>query len=128
MTEEDAHKYDLLIFCDVYDVDRVIKINSTLRENRVETGVIFTGQLGFYGYLYSDFGQEFKMLNTGKQLPVLLIENITSENEGKVTLNKQFKHDFQHGDFIRIDNVEGMKEVNGDARPVKIIDDYSFQI
>lgn len=73
MTEEDAHKYDLLIFCDVYDVDRVIKINSTLRENRVETGVIFTGQLGFYGYLYSDFGQEFKMLNTGKQLPVLLI-------------------------------------------------------
>lgn len=49
------------------------------------------------------------MLNTGKQLPVLLIDNISSETEGKVTLNKQFKHDFHHGDFIRIDNVEGMK-------------------
>ena len=45
-----------------------------------------------------------------------------------MSINKQFKHDFAHGDFVRIDNVEGMKEVNGDARPVKIVDDYSFTI
>ena len=78
MTEEEAYKYDLLIFCDVYDVDRVIKINSNLRENRVETGVILAGQMGFYCYMYSDFGQEFKMLNTGKQLPVLLVEDVSN--------------------------------------------------
>ncbi len=45
-----------------------------------------------------------------------------------MTVNNQFKHNFKHGDFIRIDSVEGMKEVNGDARPVKIIDDYTFSI
>jgi hypothetical protein len=28
---EDAHKFDLLIFCDVYDIDRVIRIDTLLR-------------------------------------------------------------------------------------------------
>jgi ubiquitin-activating enzyme E1 len=84
--------------------------------------------MGFYGYMFTDFGEAFKMMNTGKHLPVLLIDSITNEEEGRVTVNKEFKHDFKHGDFIRIDGVEGMKEVNGDARPVKIVDDYTFII
>lgn len=84
--------------------------------------MIFAGQMGFYGYMFTDFGEGFKMMNTGKHLPVLLIEEITNEEEGRVTVNREFKHGFRHGDFIRIDGVEGMKEVNGDARPVKILD------
>jgi ubiquitin-activating enzyme E1 len=90
--------------------------------------VIFAGQMGFYGYMFTDFGEAFKMMNTGKHLPVLLIDSITNEEEGRVIVNKEFKHDFKHGDFIRIDGVEGMKEVNGDARPVKIVDNYTFII
>jgi hypothetical protein len=86
---EDAHKFDMLIFCDIYDIDRVIRIDTLLRESGMqECGVIFAGQMGFYGYMFTDFGDAFKMMNTGKHLPVLLIDNITNEEEGRVTVNK----------------------------------------
>jgi ubiquitin-activating enzyme E1 len=52
-----------------------------------------------------------------------LIENITKSNPGIVSLNKAKEHNFSTGDFISLNEVEGMKEVNGpESRPVKVID------
>lgn len=37
-------------------------------------------------------------------------------------------HGYQTGDFVSINGVVGMKYVNGDARPVRVIDAHSFLI
>jgi hypothetical protein len=40
-----------------------------------------------------------------------------------VSINKEKRHNLKHGDFVRIYDVEGMVEVNGnDTRPIKVID------
>lgn len=54
-----------------------------------------------------------------------MIDNISKSNPGIVTINKDKKHGYVTGDFIRIYDAEGMTEVNGaDTRPIKVIDDY----
>ena len=37
-------------------------------------------------------------------------------------------HDYKTGDFVTINYVEGMKYVNGDARPIRVVDSNTFSI
>ena len=80
--------------------------------------------------MVSDFGKQFKVYDKdgGESCPYL-IENISKGQQGVVSINKEKRHNLKHGDFVRIYDVEGMVEVNGnDTRPVKVIDSYSFTI
>ena len=46
-----------------------------------------------------------------------------------MSIHKDKKHNYKHGDFVIISEVEGMVEINGnDTRPIKVIDDYCFSV
>ena len=121
ITEEDCLKYDLIIFCDIYDIGRIISIDKFVRSQKnSKTVVMYAIQLGFFGLFVTDFGQEWEMFNSGVEFPKINIKNITSEERGKVTTSHP--HMYKTGDFVVIKYVEGMKNVNNDARPVTVID------
>ena len=66
ITEEDCLKYDVLIFCDIYDIGRVISIDKFVRaQKNSKTVVMYTIQLGFFGLFVTDFGEEWEMFNSG---------------------------------------------------------------
>lgn len=127
ITEEDCLKYDVVIFCDIYDIGRVMSIDKFIRSQKnSKTVVMFAVQLGFFGLFVTDFGDEWEMFNSGIEFPKISISNITNEEKGRVTTYSP--HGFKTGDFVVIKYVEGMKYVNHDARPVTVVSDNSFFI
>lgn len=64
--EEDCLKYDVVIFCDVYDIGRVMSIDKFIRSQKnAKTVVMYALQLGFFGLFATDFGEEWEMFNSG---------------------------------------------------------------
>jgi hypothetical protein len=66
------------------------------------------------------------MFHSGEELPRIPIKCITGAERGRVTT--EYPHGYQTGDFVLINYVEGMKYVNGDARPVTVLDATEFEI
>ena len=57
ITEEDCLKYDVIIFCDIYDIGRIISIDKFVRSQKnSKTVVMYAIQLGFFGLFVTDFG------------------------------------------------------------------------
>lgn len=81
-------KYDVVIFCDVYDIGRIMAIDKFIRSQKnSKTVVMFALQLGFFGLFATDFGEEWEMFNSGVEFPKIRITGITNEERGKVTTN-----------------------------------------
>jgi hypothetical protein len=80
--------------------------------------------MGYFGLFLSDFGEEWEMYHSGQEPPHIPIKNISNDQIGIVTT--EIPHNYQTGDFISINYVEGMKYVNGDARPIRVLDECSF--
>ena len=59
INEEECLKYDIIIFCDIYDLGRVIAIDKAIRHAKQKTVVMFACQFGFSGILITDFGEEW---------------------------------------------------------------------
>lgn len=115
----------------MYDFNMICEINEICR-SRVQkpVGFIYAASLGLYNIEFADFGKDFKVYDRdGEEIYPYLIDNISKSDPGFVTIHKDKPHNFQTGDFVCINQVEGMKEVNGpEARPIKKIDEFSFTI
>ncbi len=112
------------MFCDVYDLGRIISIDKAIRQQKQKTVVMFASQFGYSGIMVTDFGEEWDMFHSGQELPRIPIKAISNAEKGRVTT--EYPHNYQTGDFVAINYVEGMKYVNGDARPVTVIDSNNF--
>lgn len=120
-------KYDVIIFCDIYDIGRIMSIDKFVRSQKnSKTVVMYAIQLGYFGLFVTDFGDEWEMFNSGIEFPKINVKTITNDERGKVTTLSP--HQYRTGDFVVIKYVEGMKYVNNDARPVTVVDDYNFLI
>ena len=129
LTDEYIKQYDQMIATDILDKEQLENWNNICRQNKV--AFIASGCIGFFGWLFVDLN-EIKVVDRmfHNEISHFYIEKITNDNPGKVTLiNKLKPHYFQDGDFVTIDEVEGMNEVNGlEPRPIKVLDNYSFTI
>lgn len=57
ITQENCLKYDVVIFCDIWDLGRVICIDKFIRsQKQAKTVVLYGAQMGFYGLVINDFG------------------------------------------------------------------------
>ena len=97
---------DLFMFTN----DKLNDISQTCRSNK--TALINTSQNGLFGRVFNDFGEEFCVLDKdGEELQEVMIKDI-SYNEKKdgtvVTLLEGFKHRFEDGDQVVINEVLGM--------------------
>lgn len=79
ITEEGCLKYDVVIFCDVWDLGRVICIDKFIRsQKQSKTVVLYGAQMGFFGLAINDFGEEWEMYHSGQDFPKVNITKITS--------------------------------------------------
>ena len=103
-----------------------MSIDKAIRQQKQKTVIMYACQLGYSGLIITDFGEEWDMFHSGQESPRIPIKHITNDKKGKVTT--EYPHSYRSGDFISINYVEGMKYVNGDARPVSVIDETNFEI
>ncbi|XP_074598481.1 ubiquitin-like activating enzyme 1 [Brevipalpus obovatus] len=91
--------------------------------------LIIASMHGLFGQIFCDFGDNFEVYDINGMEPVsVMIAGITQEKEGIVTCLDESRHDFQDGDTIIFQEVQGMTELNGKTRKVKVLGSYTFSI
>lgn len=129
ITEASFKDYDVVVVTEVYEsITQIIKINKACRKNNV--GFILSQNLGAYGYVFVDFGDEFIVKDkTGEEHKSFNIVGVTNDEKGEVTVHKGKIHSFADGDYVKFREVKGMTELN-DHEPIKIqvIDSYTFKL
>lgn len=113
-----------------------VKIDSFCRENKIN--FITTDCYGPYSRLCNDFGEDFEVIDKNGEDPTeVMIESISKNEKGVVTLLKGSKHPYEDGDVVTISGVDGMtmtKEdgstvsINGTVHKIKVINSRSFEI
>ena len=89
---------------------------------------------GVFCRIFNDFGDEFEVIDkNGDEIKELMIKNITIEKEGLITLQDGFDHNYEDGDEITIEKVEGMtsqdgKSINGTIHKILTVSPTSFKI
>lgn len=84
---------------------------------------------GICARVFCDFGEEFEVSDpTGEEPKEIFIQSITKDNPGVVTCMDNQPHGLQTGQSVVFREVNGMKELNGTARPVSVLSPYSFAI
>ena len=123
--EEIIKEYDIIVVSDYLVLKSILKIDEICQ--KLNKKLIFTGAIGnmafsFFNLNYLKMTERFL---TKDQIPIL---NITQGNPGIVKTLK--RHSFLKGDFIWIENLNGMGEITPDEiRPITgIIDNYQFTI
>ena len=113
-------KYDVVIITEFLSKKEIIDINEICRKNNI--GFILSLEFGIYGFIFVDFGDEFKIYDeSGEETKEYLIDSITKEKEGKVFINTSLsgKINLTSNDLVSFKEVEGMTELNN-CSPIKI--------
>lgn len=127
--EEIIKVYDIFYLTDCYDANLIEGWNLVCRKHGV--AFVAVNCVGCLGSLFADFSR--LKINEKYFLPkkyAFFVDKISNQKPGKVTLQKVGKQFFlEDGDFVTINGVHGMTQVNGtEPRPVKVLDATSFTI
>ncbi len=112
--------YDILVITEIFDIETLISLNNICRENNKK--FIYASTLGLSGFIFNDFGEEHLIINkTGDEPQSFIIKNITKEEEGKVTIDKENESNslYEISDYVIFKNIKGMTELN-EVEPLKI--------
>lgn len=104
----------------------VSQINKYCRETNSKMVVLYSR--GVSGAVFVDAGQSHTVTDaTGETIEPVQIGEITSE--GKVKCAPNSAHDFQSGDYVRFDNLEGtnVEQFNKEWK-IKVINKTTFQL
>ena len=122
-------QFDVVVFTDYYDIDKLIEYNEICHSQAKPIGFILAGSLGLYGYTFVDFGDSFRVFDrTGEEVRSTIVVNVTKEENGIVTVHEDKKHRFTTGDHVIFSEVQGMEELNGKTFEIKVVSPYSFAI
>lgn len=106
-----------------------VKLNNMARDANVYFISSFT--FGLFGQIFSDFGDEFLVIDVDGEKPkTSIIENIIVNDDGYhiLCIDKE-PHNLENGDLVTFSEVQGLTELNDCSPcPVKILNRFSFQI
>ena len=129
---EKIHKYNVVVFTELYPMDFIDKIDKECRKNSIK--LIYGICLGLAGYVFTDFGPKHIIYDeNGQEMDPYLVKSITKDKEGIVTIDtiqRTVNLTLGDGDFVRFKGVEGMTELNEEGKEFQItFEDYkSFKI
>jgi ubiquitin-activating enzyme E1 len=127
LTHDFLKTFNCVVFTEPVKESTLLEYNTFCRENQIKFIIVQTR--GVFGFLFNDFGDDFLVVEPSGEKPTrFLIDNITNEEEGVVTVNDKDKHELLDQNLVRFDEVEGMTELNGREFPVKVINYRSFSI
>lgn len=126
--ENQELKYNLVVITEFLPKKQLIEINDLCRNNNI--GFILSLELGIFGFIFVDFGDNFTIFDeTGDEVKEYLIDSITKEKEGKVSINTSLSGTIKlsSNDFVSFKEIEGMVELNN-CSPIKINKIYDNKI
>ena len=113
-------KYNLVVITEFLPRKDIEEIDELCRNNNI--GFLLSLELGIYGFIFVDFGKNFIINDeTGDEIKEYLIEKITKEKNGKVTINTSLSGNIKltSNDLISFKEIKGMTELNN-CSPKKI--------
>ena len=119
-TKDQELKYDVVIITEFLSKKEITEIDEICRKNNI--GFILSLEFGIFGFIFVDFGDEFKIYDeSGEETKEYLINSITKEKEGKVFINTSLsgKINLTSNDLVSFKEIEGMTELNN-CSPIKI--------
>ncbi|KRX07628.1 Ubiquitin-conjugating enzyme/RWD-like protein [Pseudocohnilembus persalinus] len=124
-------KFDIIVLTE-QNYNTQLEINQICRKYNIK--FIQADICGVFGQIFNDFGDKFEIIDKDGQDPTqIVIGNISNEEKGIVKLNPQFKHPFEDGEQVIIQDVEGMidnngNSINGTIHTIQTINSNSFYI
>lgn len=120
-------EYQVVVITNGKSRTELLRINSFCHANGIR--FIATDTLGLFGYIFTDFGSEWAILDpTGEEPKSCFAESITQDQIGLVTVAHGERHDFEDGDVVRVSEVKGMTELNDKVFSVTVKSPFSFSI
>ena len=88
--KKNIKNFDILVVTEIFNFQIIKEFDDICRENKKK--FIYASTLGLSGFIFVDFGDEHIILNkTGNEPKSFLINNISKEKEGKVTINREYE-------------------------------------
>jgi ubiquitin-activating enzyme E1 len=125
LTEELIRKHTVVVITQNNSRDELIHINNICHSHNIS---FIAGDVnGLFGWSFVDFCT-FECLDPdGEQPKTSFISGITQEEEGIISVDNK-RHDFIDDEFVKITEVKGMTEVNGQIYKVKNKGPYQISI
>ncbi len=111
--------YHVCVVTECYDEKLLTNLNEFCHNKGI--GFISAGVLGLYANCFVDFGESHQINDKdGQAVKISLVSHIDSKEENpEITTLEAHPHDLSQGDFIKLNEVKGMTELNG-AGPFKV--------
>nr|XP_045598563.1 ubiquitin-like modifier-activating enzyme 1 [Procambarus clarkii]XP_045598564.1 ubiquitin-like modifier-activating enzyme 1 [Procambarus clarkii]XP_045598566.1 ubiquitin-like modifier-activating enzyme 1 [Procambarus clarkii] len=105
-----------------------LAVSSECRSHGV--ALIVASSRGLFGNVFCDFGEDFQVLDpNGKEPASFLVESVTREEEGVVTLPEKTYHGLKDGDLVTFSGALGMTQLNlPHPHAIKVLSPSSFSI
>ena len=113
--------YDIIIITELINSDLLNKINEICRQMNI--GLIYGAVLGLITFIFVDFGENFIVKNLNGENPKkFLIKNITKSEKCLISIDPSSIQttSLKNGEFIKINEIEGMTELNGKIRKIEL--------
>ena len=120
-------KYDVVVFTEFISKKEIIKINNLCRDN--EIGFIYGTELGINGFIFVDFGNNFKVFEKNNIDEKFIINSISNGTPGIITFSNSIKKYLRNGDLVMFKEIEGMNELNNCTPfPIRVINNTKIEI
>ena len=105
--------YDVICITEIIETKLIKEINENCRKNN--KGFIYALNLGLIGIIFSDFGENFEIIDeNGEECNSMCIKYISKEKNAIVETDSTFdKKGISPNSYVIFKDVQGMNEING---------------
>ncbi|CAI2375203.1 unnamed protein product [Moneuplotes crassus] len=112
-------KYNCVIVTEAYGLNweedsqdslNIYNLNNLCRKHNIS--FILAEALGFYGYIFNDFGDEYRVQSTGIEEEQIAIKDMTYSPECVITTRAKCSEYFEEDDIVEFLNLEGSKGIH----------------
>ena len=110
---ENYFKYDVICITEIIETKLIKEINENCRKNK--KGFIYACNLGLIGIVFSDFGNNFEIIDeNGEECNSMCIKYISKEKNAFVETDCTYdKKGISTDSYVLFKDIQGMTELNG---------------
>ena len=120
---ENYLNYDVICITEMMETNLIKEINENCRKNN--KGFIYACNLGLIGIVFSDFGENFEIIDeTGEECNSMCIKYISKETNAILETDSTYdKKGISPDSYVIVKDVQGMSEINGKIIKIKFCEE-----
>ncbi|CCD23913.1 E1 ubiquitin-activating protein UBA1 NDAI_0C02530 [Naumovozyma dairenensis CBS 421] len=124
--EESLKEFQVIVATDTVNLEDKVKLNEFCHPLGIK--FISTETRGLFGNVFTDFGDEFTILDpTGEEPRTGMVSDI--ESDGTVTMLDDNRHGLEDGNYVKFSEVQGLEKLNdGSLFKVEVLGPFAFKI